>query len=84
MRLVSIAPATGGVWMSRPKHSRVAGTKPAPYAPFFLWALTHDHQVLPYDPVTGEVLVGHEILTPFDDPLDFVDALDEAEGPDDE
>lgn len=80
MRLKTITPTTGGLWMSRPVAP--AGQRPLPYKPFFLWALTDkDDQVVPYDPVAGECLFDHEILSPIDDPIALVDALDEAEEP---
>ena len=74
MRITGIAPTVGGIWLSRPK-----GERAAEFRPFYLWALTWDFQVLPYDPVAGRVLVDHDILSPMDDPMDLVDALDEAE-----
>lgn len=79
MRLVTICPTTGGLWMSRPTPKE--GEAPEDFKPFLLWALTWDHQVVPYDPVEGVALVDHEIMSPFDDPMDMVDALDEAEDP---
>lgn len=60
MRLNAICPTAGGLWMARKD-------KTSPWVPFYLWALTYDNRVIPYNPRSVEPMVDYEILSPYDE-----------------